>query len=99
MVSTSTSRDGTLEFFLQRNSNVRRPDPARRKPGTDSYRKYKKGWELRIVVDSAAELARLRRLLRHAGHPPAKAFRKRLKWVQPVYGRDAVLDLTARQRA
>ena len=84
---------GTLAFYLQRNSCLRRPNSTRRKEGADAY---KKGWELRIVVDGGAELARLRRLLRQAGHAPARAYRKRLKWVQPVYGRDAVKALTAR---
>ena len=90
------TRSGTLDFFLQRNSCLRRPSSLRRKEGAEAY---KKGWELRIVLETSAELTQLRRLLRSAGHPQAKAYRKRQKWVQPVYGRVAVKALTAGMRS
>jgi hypothetical protein len=86
------SRTGTLAFFLQRNSCLRRPSTLRKKEGAEAY---KKGWEMRIVVESAAELTQLRRLLRRSGQLPAKAYRKRNKWIQPVYGREAVKQLSA----
>ena len=86
------SQPATLAYFLQRNSCLRRPSARRRKEGAEAY---KKGWELRIVVDSSAELAQLRRLLRASGLTPAKAYRKRQKWVQPVYGREPVQQLAA----
>jgi len=86
-------RTGTLAFYVQRNSCLRRPSSTRRKEGAEAY---KKGWELRIVLESSAELTRLRRLLRDRGHQPPKAYRKRQKWVQPVYGREAVKELSAR---
>lgn len=85
-------RSDSLAYFLQRNSCLRRPSSQRRKEGAEAY---KKGWELRIVVDSSSELAQVRRLLRTAGLTPAKAYRKRQKWVQPVYGREAVTRLSA----
>lgn len=85
-------RSSTLAFFLQRNSCLRRPNSLRKKEGAEAY---KKGWEMRIVVESATELTQLRRLLRKSGQTPAKAYRKRNKWIQPVYGREAVKVLSA----
>lgn len=90
------TRPVSLAFFLRRNSCLRRPSSLRRKEGAEAY---KKGWELRIVLDSSFELEQLRRLLRAAGQSPAKAYRKRQKWVQPVYGREAVRVLSAQIRA
>ena len=51
---------------------------------------YKKGYEVRFVLENATELKAVRRLLRAAGFRPAKPFTKHSKIVQPVYGRAAV---------
>ncbi len=95
MTQTFIPRAGTLSYFLQRNSCLRRPSSERRKEGAEAY---KKGWELRIVLQTGTELAKLRRLLRNRGHLPPKAYRKRQQWVQPVYGRAAVKELAAGMR-
>lgn len=51
---------------------------------------YKKGDEVRLVVNSQAELRRVRALLKTVGLTPGKAFQKHARWVQPLYGAEAV---------
>ena len=84
----------TLRAFVRRNSCLRQPDPRRLRHREGEY---KKGWELRIILESNEELARVRRLLRAAGLEPARPFAKRRQWIQPVYGRDAVLMVTGQK--
>jgi hypothetical protein len=52
--------------------------------------RYKKGYEVRLVVATRAELAEVRRALRAVGFRDARSFLKHGKFAQPVYGRDAV---------
>lgn len=72
-----------LAAFFHRNGYVRRKDPVRR---AVKGRLYKKGAEVRLVADSAAELAEIRRLLKRAGFKLARPFAKARQWRQPVYG-------------
>lgn len=51
---------------------------------------YKKGDEVRLVVTSQAELRRVRTLLKSVGLNAGKAFPKHARWVQPLYGAEAV---------
>jgi hypothetical protein len=51
---------------------------------------YKKGYEVRLVVKTRAELLQVRELLRQVGFNPAKTFVKRNQIVQPIYGKAAV---------
>lgn len=51
---------------------------------------YKKGDEVRLVVNSQAELRRVRSLLKSVGLNAGKAFQKHARWVQPLYGAEAV---------
>ncbi len=51
---------------------------------------YKKGDEVRLVVNSQAELRKVRALLKTVGLNAGKAFQKHTRWVQPLYGAEAV---------
>lgn len=86
------TQTNTLAEYIQANSYARVPDETRQEEGWSTY---KKGYELRIVVKTQADLRKLRRLLLDVGVRPGKAFRKSLQWVQPVYGRQAVNSLIA----
>ena len=76
-----------LAAFFRRNGYIRRLEPVRRKV---EGRLYKKGAEVRLVAESAAELRLIRRLLRQAGFKVARPFRKGRQWRQPLYGVQAV---------
>ena len=65
---------------------VRRLSDERRQGDGQSY---KKGYEVRFVVASTAELRRVRRLLVAAGLRVGRPLRKHARLVQPVYGRVA----------
>lgn len=81
MVSRATARQ--LARFFQRNGYVRRQNPERlRRDGA----LYKKGDEVRLVAESKAELALIRRLLRRAGFFPGRPFVKGRQYRQPLYG-------------
>ncbi len=75
-----------FEFFM-RCSSVRQPKAERRaeEPST-----YKKGWELRLVLEDLDELEEARRLLSRIRLKPGRPYRKGRKWVLPIYGREAV---------
>lgn len=76
-----------LSWFFRRNGYVRRQNAAaRRREG----RLYKKGDEVRLVAQSKAELALIRRLLRQAGFRPGRPFAKGRQYRQPLYGREQV---------
>lgn len=82
-----------LSALFRRNGYVRRPNPDRR---AAEPREYKKGYEVRLVADSKAELKEIKRLLLAAGLEPGRPFAKANQWRQPLYGREAVskfLDL------
>ena len=81
-----------LASFFRRNGYIRRLDPVRR---VDSGQLYKKGAEVRLVAESAAELRLIRRLLRQAGFKPRRPFRKGRQWRQPLYGVEAVARFLA----
>jgi hypothetical protein len=53
-------------------------------------RVYKKGYEVRLVVSTRAELARVRRMLSQVGLKPGRPFKKGLQWIQPIYSMTAV---------
>jgi len=76
-----------LPETFQRNGYFRVPDFDKRKRlGT----RYKKGWEVRLVLTSEDELEEARHLLAKAGLTAGRPFAKHNRWVQPVYGKEAV---------
>jgi hypothetical protein len=80
--------EAILIQFFQRNGYVRCKDPLRYRE--DGYRRYKKGYEVRLVARTEGELAYIRRLLIEAGFEPGRPFRKARQLTQPIYGRAAV---------
>ena len=96
----TTARTGAaalraLMRFFERNGYVRSPDPKKqRRFGSD----YKKGYEVRLVADSKAELREIRRLLKEAGFKVARSFEKNYRYVQPVYGQEAVERFLRKKR-
>lgn len=77
-----------LAWFFQRNGYVRLHDPKTlSERGWDGYRK---GDEVRLVAESRAELATIRRLLRAAGFKAGRPFAKGRQFRQPIYGRTEV---------
>ena len=63
------------------------PDEERRQREGQAY---KKGYEIRLVAESESELETIRQNLLAAGFPAANPFFKRNRWIQPLYGREAV---------
>jgi hypothetical protein len=80
----------TLKDYVRANSYARVPDEERQEEGWSSY---KKGYEMRIVVKSQAEVRNLKRLLSEEKIKPGKPYRKAQQWVLPVYGKEAVTHL------
>jgi len=92
MASKATSPLPSLRARFRRGGYIRTYDPSRRKSeGTDAY---KKGFEVRFVVATQAEITEIRELLEAAGLRPGKTFKKASKIVQPVYGAEAVRLIT-----
>jgi hypothetical protein len=86
-----------LAVLFRRNGYSRWPNRDRQ---AANPRGYKKGYEVRLVAESPAELRVISRLLRAAGFVPGRAFAKSRQWRQPVYGREQVarfLDLIGRE--
>ncbi|MDZ4771651.1 MAG: hypothetical protein SGI72_00815 [Planctomycetota bacterium] len=77
-----------LAFYFGRNGYLRAPRDDRRE---DGHQVYKKGWEVRLVLHDVVELVEAQRLIERAGMRPGKPFHKRLCWIQPIYGREAVM--------
>jgi hypothetical protein len=77
-----------LAAFFHRNGYVRQQNADRL--AAEGYAAYKKGDEVRLVANSLAELAEIRRLLRAAKFKIGKSFRKTNQYRQPVYGREQV---------
>ena len=80
---------GQLARFFQRNGYVRWQ--RRKRARKEGWHVYKKGHEVRLVADSKAELALIRRLLRQAGFKPGWPFVKGRQFRQPLYGKGEVL--------
>jgi len=81
------SAEALLRQAFRRSGYVRVVDKARRK---EMGHKYKKGYEVRLVVKTRDELMRMRQLLRRVGFDPATSFLKHSRIVQPIYGKAAV---------
>jgi hypothetical protein len=76
-----------LAEYFTNHGYVRRPSKDRLKEG---YTQYKKGTEVRLVVPTRAELQKVRAALRQVGLEPGRPFVKHSRFVQPVYGAEAL---------
>ena len=88
MVDISANMDmARLAQIFQRNGYIRAPrDERRRALGP----RYKKGWEVRLVLKSQEELVDVHRLLEQSGLKAGRPFKKSRQWVQPIYSKKAV---------
>lgn len=87
--------EAQLVEFFERNSYMRVPNEKRLEEET--YKEYKKGWEIRLVVKTQEETAMIRQLLQQVGLKGGKPFRKHSRWVQPIYGKKAMEQFKAWQ--
>lgn len=68
---------------------IRTPNEDRR--SAEGHHVYKKGWEVRFVVRSKSDVARLLCLLADAGLTAGSSYRRSPNtWAIPVYGREQV---------
>jgi hypothetical protein len=71
---------------------TRAPQGKRMGEGSDDY---KKGWEVRFVVDSQKDVAGVKKALASLGFNAGKPFAKASRIAVPVYGR-AVVEFCAK---
>ena len=64
--------------------------PNTERQNREGYRRYKKGWEVRLTAAKEAEVETLQRMSVRLNYTPGAAFKKGRKFVVPVYGRTAV---------
>jgi hypothetical protein len=76
-----------LVQLIERNSYLRQPNEDRRKEEKTNYRK---GWELRLVLDNESEVEAAVRSIASSGLKAGRPFKKWSRWVIPLYGREAV---------
>ena len=76
-----------LVELIERNSYFRQPNVERRQIEKAAY---KKGWELRLVLNNEDEVALADQLIRQSGLRPGRPFGKWGRWVIPMYGRRMV---------
>src|SRR3990172_2483993 len=81
------------ELYSER-GYVRVPSSDRRR--AEDSQSYRKGWEARLVVETASAAREVRRWLRDAGFEAGNAYAKHSRWVVPLYGRSAVGRLGGR---
>ena len=85
---TPRSAEVELAKLFLRSGYKRVQDTKRLKK--EGWTMYKKGSEVRLVAQSAGELRHIRSLLKRAGFRVANAYANGLKFVQPIYGAEAV---------
>ena len=81
-----------LAHFFLRNGYTRAANLDMRK---ERGKMYHKGYEVRFVLGSTDEVSEVEKLILDAGLRPGKVFVKNTQYVQPVYGRDAVLKIVS----
>lgn len=81
------SPEDQLAYFFYRNGCLRVPDESRRKEGAGQY---KKGYEIRLVAFTQAELKQIRGLLKQTHLQAGKPYAKGARFVQPIYGKESV---------
>lgn len=79
--------ESLLAFLYLERGCCRVPDPARRR---DAPRDYKKGYEVRLVLETDRQARRARWLVERAGLTAGKAYDKGSRVVLPVYGRKSL---------
>lgn len=84
-----------LGLCFAANGCIREPNPDRLAEG---HRAYKKGWEVRIVLESQAEAEEVRQWVIRVGLRPGLRYRKGSRWIQPIYGFEAVRLIRAAGR-
>jgi hypothetical protein len=89
----STKPEAQLVEYFQRNGYMRIPDNGRL--GDEGSTVYKKGYEIRLVARTKAELNTIRKLLRETGLKAGKPFAKAQQIVQPIYGKAAMDQFSA----
>lgn len=82
----------TLGLYFSLYGYVRRPKRERLRD--DGWSVYKKGWEVRFRT-RREDVDFVRAVISRAGYEPKKPFLKRKRLIQPVYGADAVQEITA----
>jgi hypothetical protein len=85
--SADEKPDVLLKQFFQQHGYVRVANETRKE---QLGQKYKKGYEVRLVVKTQSELAHIRQLLHQIGFKAGKPFQKHSRIVQPIYGQSAV---------
>lgn len=86
ILSLAQARSALIEFY-NRNGYKRVPDRDRRE---EEPQDYKKGYEIRLVANTQRELRMIRQLLRQVELKGGNPFRKVNRWVQPIYGKEAM---------
>jgi len=73
-----------LVRLIRRKAYLRQPSVERRRAEKGRYRK---GWEVRLVLRDEAELGEAQRVVEEAGLRTGRPFTKHSRWVLPLYGR------------
>ncbi len=81
------STESELAQFFLRNGYIRYPNKNLLKT---KERDYKKGYEVRLVANNKKELQKISSLIRKLQLNLGKSFQKNNRYVQPIYGKDAV---------
>ncbi len=82
------SRSLHVADLFGRPGYVRVPNAERHE--RDGHRRYKKGWEVRLIAVGEAEVELLERMAVRLNYVPGAPFRKAGQWVVPIYGLTAV---------
>ena len=87
MPAAPNQPEALLVAYYRRNGCMRRPNRRRRKK---EKRKYKMGYEIRLVARTKLEIDEIRGLLAAVGLKPGNPYAKVHQWVVPVYGKAAM---------
>jgi hypothetical protein len=79
-----------LKKMYLSNGYLRVPDAA--KLETDGSQKYKKGYEIRFIINNKKELKSLQTAISSLGYTVSKTFIKNGQNVQPLYGKEITLQ-------
>ena len=94
-ITKHKARQILKEIFL-RNGYVRLPDEDRLE--SEGYKKYKKGFEVRLYAQNREELRKIRNSIIALGYKLCKTFLKQGRIVQPLYGRTITMQFQKLRR-